>query len=264
VAGQRAIYFSFEESPEQIVRNMRSVGLDLDTHVAAGLLRFESSRPSLFGLEMHLVLMIRQIDAFDPAVVVVDPISAFRGSESEIHATLLRLVDYLKVKGITVVFNNLVNGDQADRNEQSLSSLMDVWIGLHDLEANGERNRGLFVLKARGMSHSNQIREYRLGSNGVTLIEPYIGPNGVLTGSARIVQEAQEEAAALERRDEVNRRQREFAEKKGAAERQIAETREALQHEEAELLALDTVDERKEQILTASRSAAATRRGAAT
>jgi circadian clock protein KaiC len=213
---------------------------------------------------MHLVLMIRQIDAFDPAVVVVDPISAFRGSESEIHATLLRLVDYLKVKGITVVFNNLVNGDQADRNEQSLSSLMDVWIGLHDLEANGERNRGLFVLKARGMSHSNQIREYRLGSNGVTLIEPYIGPNGVLTGSARIVQEAQEEAAALERRDEVNRRQREFAEKKGAAERQIAETREALQHEEAELLALDTVDERKEQILTASRSAAATRRGAAT
>jgi circadian clock protein KaiC len=262
LAGKRAIYFSFEESPEQIVRNMRSVGLDLGSHVASGLLRFESSRPSLFGLEMHLVLMIRQIDAFDPAVVVVDPISAFRGSESEIHATLLRLVDYLKVKGITVVFNNLINGDQDDRNEQSLSSLMDVWIGLHDLEANGERNRGLFVLKARGMSHSNQIREYRLGSDGVTLIEPYIGPHGVLTGSARIVQEAQEEAAALERRDEVNRRKREFTEKKSTAERQIAETREALQREEAELLALETVDERKEQTLTASRSAAATRRGA--
>jgi circadian clock protein KaiC len=264
LAGQRAIYFSFEESPEQIVRNMRSVGLDLGSHVTSGLLRFESSRPSLFGLEMHLVLMIRQIDQFDPAVVVIDPISAFRGSESEIHATLLRLVDYLKVKGITVVFNNLVNGDQADRNEQSLSSLMDVWIGLHDLEANGERNRGLFVLKARGMSHSNQIREYRLGSHGVSLIEPYIGPHGVLTGSARIVQEAQEEAAALERRDEIDRRRREFAEKKNSAERQIAETREALQREEAELLALDTVDERKEQVLTAGRSAAATRRGAAT
>jgi circadian clock protein KaiC len=261
LAGRRAIYFSFEESPEQIVRNMQSVGLHLEAHVASGLLRFESTRPSLFGLEMHLVLMIRQIDAFKPAVVVIDPISAFRGSQSEIHATLLRLVDYLKVKGITVVFNNLVNGDQQDRNEQSLSSLMDVWIGLHDLQANGERNRGLFVLKARGMSHSNQIREYRLSANGVTLIEPYIGPNGVLTGSARIVQEAQEEAAAQERRDEVNRRQREFGEKRDAAERHIAETREALQREEAELVALDTVDERREQTLTASRSAAATRRG---
>ncbi|CAN5538549.1 circadian clock protein KaiC [soil metagenome] len=262
-AGQRAIYFSFEESPEQIVRNMRSVGLDLATHVASGRLRFESARPSLFGLEMHLVLMIRQIEAFAPAVVVVDPISAFRGSESEIHATLLRLVDYLKVKGVTVVFNNLVNSDQQDHNEQSLSSLMDVWIGLHDLQANGERNRGLFVLKARGMSHSNQIREYLLGSGGVTLIEPYIGPHGVLTGSARIVQEAQEEAEALERRDEVNRRQREFIEKRNAAESQIDETREALQREEAELLALDDVDERRAQVLTAGRFAAATRRGSA-
>nr|QQZ50067.1 hypothetical protein JKL49_26160 [Phenylobacterium glaciei] len=134
--------------------------------MASGLLRFESARPSLFGLEMHLVLMIRQIEEFNPTAVVVDPISAFRGSESEIHATLLRLVDYLKVKGITGVFNNLINADQPGRDDQSLSSLMDVWIGLHDLQANGERNRGLFVLKARGMSHSNQIREYLLGSGG--------------------------------------------------------------------------------------------------
>ncbi len=261
VAGQRAIYFSFEESPEQIVRNMQSVGLDLGAHVASGLLRFESARPSLFGLEMHLVLMIRQIEEFNPTAVVVDPISAFRGSESEIHATLLRLVDYLKVKGITGVFNNLINPDQPGRDDQSLSSLMDVWIGLHDLQANGERNRGLFVLKARGMSHSNQIREYLLGSGGVTLIEPYVGPHGVLTGSARIVQEAQEEAAALERLDEVNRRHREFDQRRNAAERQIAETREALEREEAELLALENVDERREEVLAASRFAAATRRG---
>jgi circadian clock protein KaiC len=157
----------------------------------------------------------------------------------------------------------VVHGDQQDGNELSLSSLMDVWIGLHDLQANGERNRGLFVLKARGMSHSNQIREYRLGANGVTLIEPYIGPNGVLTGSARIAQEAQEEAAVLERRDEVNRRQREFVEKRNAAERQIEDTREALKREEAELQALDAVDERKEQVLEAGRFAAATRRGSA-
>jgi circadian clock protein KaiC len=262
-AGERAIYFSFEESPDQIVRNMKSVGLDLAAHVATGLLRFESTRPSLFGLEMHLVLMIRQIEEFSPSVVVIDPISAFRGSESEIHATLLRLVDYLKVKGITVVFNNLVNGEQHDRNEQSLSSLMDVWIGLHDLEANGERNRGLFVLKARGMSHSNQIREYLLSLRGVTLIEPYIGPNGVLTGSARIVQEAQETAAELERGDQVDRRQREFDEKRAAAERQIAETRAALKREERELLALSTRDERREQVIATDRLAAATRRGAA-
>jgi circadian clock protein KaiC len=262
-AGERAIYFSFEESPDQIVRNMRSVGLDLAAHVATGRLRFESTRPSLFGLEMHLVLMIRQIEEFGPSVVVIDPISAFRGSESEIHATLLRLVDYLKVKGITVVFNNLVNGEQNDRNEQSLSSLMDVWIGLHDLQANGERNRGLFVLKARGMGHSNQIREYLLSAQGVTLIEPYIGPNGVLTGSARIVQEAQETAADLDRRDQVERRRREFDERRAAAERQILETRAALEREERELLALSTVDEQKEQVRASDRLAAAQRRGAA-
>lgn len=261
--GERAIYFSFEESPDQIVRNMRSVGLDLAAHVASGRLRFESTRPSLFGLEMHLVLMIRQIEEFGPSVVVIDPISAFRGSESEIHATLLRLVDYLKVKGITVVFNNLVNGQQEDSNEQSLSSLMDVWIGLHDLQANGERNRGLFVLKARGMSHSNQIREYLLSVQGVTLIEPYIGPNGVLTGSARIVQEAQETAADLDRRDQVERRRREFGERRAAAERQILETRAALEREERELLTLSTVDEQKEQVLASDRLAAAHRRGAA-
>jgi circadian clock protein KaiC len=262
-AGERAIYFSFEESPDQIVRNMRSVGLDLAAHVASGRLRFESTRPTLFGLEMHLVLMIRQIEEFRPSVVVIDPISAFRGSESEIHATLLRLVDYLKVNGITVVFNNLVNGEQRDGNEQSLSSLMDVWIGLHDLQANGERNRGLFVLKARGMSHSNQIREYLLSPRGVTLIEPYIGPHGVLTGSARIVQEAQETAADLERRDHVERRQREFNEKREAAERQIAATRAALEREELELLALSKLDERREQVLASDRLAAAARRGAA-
>ena len=262
-AGQRAIYFSFEESPEQIVRNMRSVGLNLQAHVESGLLRFESARPSLFGLEMHLVLMIRQIEAFAPAVVVVDPISAFRGSETEIHATLLRLVDYLKVKGITVVFNNLVNGDRHDSAEQSLSSLMDVWIGLQDLQANGERNRGLFVLKARGMSHSNQIREYLLSPDGVTLIEPYVGPFGVLTGSARVAQEAEERAAAVARTDEVSRRERAFDEKRAATERQIADLRLAIGREESELAAFRAVDDRREQVLARERSAAALRRGAA-
>jgi len=261
--GERALFFSFEESPAQLRRNMRSLGIDFGPHLESGLLQIESARPSLFGLEMHLVLMVRQVETFRPSVVAIDPISAFRGRDSEIHATLLRIVDFLKVKGITAVFTNLVGADQADRADQSLSSLMDTWIGLHDIEASGERNRGLYVLKSRGMSHSNQIREYLLTDDGVKLIDAYVGPSGVLTGSARMTREAEEAAASRKRRQEVERQRRDFEGKRVAAERQITETRAMLDAEEAELLEVELEYQQREQTLADDRAAIAARRGAA-
>jgi circadian clock protein KaiC len=260
--GERAIYYSFEEAPAQITRNVRSVGIDLARHVDSGLLRLESARPSLFGLEMHLVLMMREIDRFKPHHVVVDPISAFHGSTSEVQSTLLRLVDLLKVRGVTALFTNLVGNQHADKTESSLSSLMDTWIGLHDIEANGERNRGLYLLKSRGMSHSNQIREYLLTNHGVELVDPYIGAEGVLTGSARLSQAAVEKAGVLQRQQASDRRRREFESRRAAAERQILDTRTALEVEEAELDAWAKQGEAQEAELQGDRMTLAARRGA--
>lgn len=207
--GDRAIFFAFEESPEQIVRNMTSVGIDLQRHFDTGLLRFESARPSLFGLEMHLAWMNRDIAEFAPAVVVVDPISAFRGPESEVHAVLLRLVDICKTAGVTTLFTSLSSaGDHMSATDHGVSSLMDSWISLIDVDANGERNRVLYVLKSRGMAHSKQLREFALTDHGIHLVEPYIGPDGVLTGSARLSQEARERAAVLARGQDAERRRR--------------------------------------------------------
>ena len=261
--GERAIYFSFEESKEQIIRNMCSVGIDLQTHVDAGLLCFESARPTLFGLEMHLTLMNRIIESTDPSVVVVDPISALRGPASEVHAMLLRMVDLLKVKGITAVFTNLTGSEATDATDHGLSSLMDTWIGLHHLEGNGERNGVLYVLKARGMSHSNQIREFEITNNGVRLVEAYVGPAGVLTGTARQTQEAIERDETLQRRQDSERRRREFAAKRAAADRQIVEMRAALDAEEAELDRMNEQIEGRELRIEADRVSMAVRRGAA-
>lgn len=237
--GEKCLFFAFEESPDQIMRNVGSVGIDLRRHVNSGLLRFVAARPSLYGLEMHLTLMYREVEQFEPNAVVLDPISAFYGPTSEVHAMLLRMVDLLKSREITSVFTNLTSfGKATDDTDVGLSSLMDTWIGLHDIEANGERNRALYLLKSRGMSHSNQVREYLLTDAGVRLIKPYVGASGVLTGTARTMQEAREAADALVRRQDVERRQREFSQRRAQAERQFAETRAALDVEEAEIRVL--------------------------
>lgn len=261
--GERAILFSFEESKEQIIRNMRSVGIDLQAHLDSGLLAIEAARPSLFGLEMHLTLMNRAIEQMNPAVVVVDPISAMRGPDSEVHAMLLRMVDLLKVRGITAMFTNLVGPEGEDKSEHGLSSLMDSWIGLHHAEANGERNNTLYVLKSRGMSHSNQIREYAIGAGGIGLIDAYVGPTGVLTGTAREAQEARERDGALRRRHEGERRRRAFASRRAAAERRIAEMRAALDEEAAELDRLAEQSAEQEASITADRATMTARRGIA-
>jgi len=262
--GERCLLFAFEESQDQIVRNMDSVGIHLKPHIDAGLLRFEAARPSLFGFEMHLARMNRDIEDFEPKVVVVDPISAFRGPSLEIHATLVRLADICKTRGITALFTSLSStGELMDENERSVSSLMDTWISLKDHEANGERNRLLYLLKSRGMNHSKQLREYHLTDDGIELVDAYIGAEGVLTGTARLAQEARERDADKVRIQGIERRRREMARKRASVEREIADLRAELDIEEAEMKMLIEQEEAQEVVYADDRSRMATRRGMA-
>ncbi|WP_267358567.1 MULTISPECIES: circadian clock protein KaiC [unclassified Methylobacterium] len=262
--GERAMSFVFEESGEQICRNARSVGLDLSRHVDAGLLRFEAARPTLYGLETHLARMHRDIERFKPSLVVIDPVSALRGPATELQATLLRMVDMLKSRGITAVFTSLrTDGGFDERGDLGLSSLMDAWIKLTDVEANGERSRTLYVIKARGMSHSNQVREFQMSATGVRLVDAYVGPAGVLTGTARLVQEAREESETLRRSQESERRRREVVRRRHAIERQMAELRASLEVAEEEEAVLLGEDESREALLVTERQAITLRRSAA-
>lgn len=259
---ERCMAFVFEESGQQITRNARSIGLDLARHVESGLLRFEAARPSLYGLEMHLARMHRDLDRFEPTLVVIDPLSALRGPPAELQATMLRMIDMLKSRGITAVFTSLREDGEIDHDSAiGVSSLMDAWIKLLNVEANGERSRTLYVIKARGMRHSNQVREFSMSGGGIALIDAYIGPAGVLTGTARMVQEAEEAAAALRREQENRRRQREAQRRRQSLERQIEELRatlEAVQEEESVLLDEDAL---REAALTSGRHTLAARRG---
>jgi circadian clock protein KaiC len=260
---ERCLYFAFEESPAQIIRNMRSAGIDLARHVESGLLKFEAARPSLFGLEMHLARMNRDIESFAPSAVIVDPISAFRGVQSEIHATLLRLADICKARSITGIFTSLsLATDHVTETDRGVSSLMDCWISLTDVESSGERNRILYVLKSRGMKHSNQLREYLLTDSGIRLIEPYVGVDGVLTGAARLAQEARERDEHLQRGQSNDRRRRELNRRRASVERQIAELRAALEAEESEAGLLIEQEEQRETMFSADREAMAAKRGA--
>ena len=222
--GERVLFFSFEESPNQIIRNVHSIGLRLEPLVKSGLLRFHSARPSLYGLEMHLATMFKEIATFKPDVVIVDPITSLMdaGTDSESKGMVTRLIDYLKSELVTSLFTSLTQGGHArEQSEMGMSSLMDAWLLLQDFEGNGERNRVLYVLKARGMAHSNQIREFLISNRGIDLVDAYIGPSGVLTGSARAAQTAREKAEALASQQEAARRQRELKRKRATLELQI-------------------------------------------
>lgn len=195
--GEKALHFCFEESEDQLFRNMESIGIDLAKWKRKGLLKVIATRPSFYGLEMHLVHMHKAIEEFNPSVVVIDPISNMVsvGSFVEVRMMLTRLIDSLKAKGITAMFTSLTSGNMViESSEVGISSLIDTWISVREIEAVGERNRGLYILKSRGMRHSNQVREFVLTDKGVDLIEVYVGPGGVLTGSARKAQEAFERA----------------------------------------------------------------------
>jgi len=236
--GERALVFLFEESPAQVMRNMKSIGIDLQPWVDRGLLEFHAARPSTFGLEMHLSRMHRAIDRFGPSVVVLDPVSSLLGvsAAADVHGTLMRLVDFLKSTGITALMTSLSHGKtEVERTDAAISSIVDTWLLLVTLESSGERNRGLYVLKARGMSHSNQIREFLLTDDGVELIDVYAGARGVLTGSARLSQEAEERAAALVDEQELERRQRALARLKTVFDAELAALRAKFETEQADL-----------------------------
>jgi circadian clock protein KaiC len=222
--GERALFFAFEESHDQIIRNMRSVGIDLERHVKKGLLNFQNSRPSSYGLEVHLALMHKVISEYQPSVVVVDPITNFLAvaDEGDTKAMLTRLIDLLKTKEITGMFTSLTSaGKEIEDSEIGVSSLMDAWLLLKNIEMNGERNRGLYILKARGTPHSNQIREFLLTNQGVKLLDAYIGPAGVLMGTARSSQVARENAAEVDRSLASERKERELRRKQGLYEAQL-------------------------------------------
>jgi circadian clock protein KaiC len=236
--GERSLYLSFEESQSQMVRNMRSIGLNLEPWITQGLLRFHAIRPTLSGLEMHLLAIHTLVGEFEPDVVVVDPISSFMRSGEEIDASsmMLRLVDFLKGRQITAFLTNLVTGSQVhEATNMAVSSLIDTWLLLRDIESGGERNRGLNVLKSRGMAHSNQIREFLLTEHGFDLVDAYLGPNGVLTGSLRLSQEAQEHAGAKSRGDRLERKKRTLRRKRQVVEAQVASLRSDLEAKEEEL-----------------------------
>jgi circadian clock protein KaiC len=262
--GERCLIVVFEEGPGQYCRNAKSIGLDLRRYIDQGLLCIESARPTLYGLETHLARMYRDVRHFDPRLVVIDPISALRGPPAEVQATMLRMVDLLRSRGITALLTSLRNSaGMKESDEQDLSSLMDVWIRLADDEANGERNRTLYVIKARGMSHSNQVREYRLADKGVEIIDAYVGVDGVLTGSARLSQEARERAALLRRQQEAERRRRDLARRRAALELRIEEMRARLETEEEEALTMVSEQAAREAELGRDVEAMAARRRAA-
>ncbi len=211
--GEKCIYFSFEESPSQIIRNMRSIGINLEKWSKKGLLCFHSARPTLYGLEMHLAKMHQLIDEFNPAGAVMDPVTNLEsvGESLEIRAMLMRLIDFLKMRQITTIFTSLTEGGRSlEQSNVGISSLMDTWLLLRMIETSGERNRLLYILKSRGMTHSNQMREFQLTDNGIRLVDVYVGMDQVLTGSARLVQETKSKFQQLAERQASDRRNREL------------------------------------------------------
>lgn len=236
--GNRCIYFAFEESPKQIIRNMHSIGVDLQKYVDDGKLEFFASRPTLYGLEMHLVAMYKHIKRFKPSAIVLDPITNLItvGSVSEVKAMLIRLIDFLQEEQVTVMFtalslNNVVN----EQTDEGVSSLVDAWLLVRDIEYNGERNRGMYIMKSRGMKHSNQVREFIITDKGLDLVDVYLGPDGILTGSAREAQMLQEQTGELLRDNAVSRKDREIMRKRKVLEAKISSLQTEFESAEEEL-----------------------------
>ena len=239
--GERVLYFAFEESPSQFMRNMSSIGIHLEPWVKKGLLHFHATRPTLHGLEHHLTTTIKLITKVEPQIVILDPIDAFviGGNQTEVKIMLLRLVDFLKMRNITAMFASLTNGgENQELTDMAISSLIDTWLLLRDIEIGGERNRGLYILKSRGMAHSNQIREFILTDHGIELLDVYVGPEGVLTGSARLSQEAKNDAEQLSRQQEIEHKKSGIELKRAAMEAQIVVLKSEFKAEESETLKL--------------------------
>jgi circadian clock protein KaiC len=263
--GERCLYFAFEESPSQLMRNMRSIGVDLQPSVDKGLLRFHASRSSVVGLESHLVKFHRLITEFKAQAVVFDPIDNLlhAGPAQDVSSVITRLLDFLKSSGITTLLTNLSSeGRPLESTSLNISSLVDTWLLLRDIETGGERNRALYILKSRGMAHSNQIREFLLTNHGIDLQDVYLGPDGVLTGSARQSQEARERAAAINGQQEIEARKRERARKREALEASIAAMRQTFEADEEEALLLFSNEKARRDTLLNDRERMAVKRKA--
>ena len=251
--GERVIYFAFEESPQQLIRNMKSIGIDLDKHIKKGLLIIQSSRPSLNGLEYHLLHLRKMIDEFKPAAVVIDPISNLItvGSPHDVRSMLVRLIDMLKMNNITALFTSLdkqVEHLRPDLSEESVSSLVDTWITVRDMEGIGERNRGLYIIKSRGMGHSNQVREFVITGKGIELLDVEIGPHGILTGMARRTHNINNKVSALKLRSELDRKDREIQRKRRVLEANIEALRNEFESAAEELSILKATEEMRRDI----------------
>lgn len=265
--GEKCIYYAFEEPESQIIRNMRSIGIDLEMWVNKGLLHFHAIRPTLFGLETHLTNIRKLTKEIKPNVVVIDPISNFIsiGYSTEVKAMLMRLIDFFKMEQITTLFTNLtLDGGLEEQVNIGVSSLMDTWLLLRDIEYSGERNRCLHVLKSRGMAHSNQVREFKLTNHGIDLLDMYVGPQGMLTGSARLVQEANERAAAITRDNTLKLKEREIERNRRILEARIAALHDEYETQEEELRLFISELKAKEHVITTDREAMAKSRQADT
>lgn len=250
---ERVIYFAFEESPQQLVRNMKSIGIDLGKHIKKGNLQIHSSRPSLNGLELHLLTLRKLIREFKPTTIVIDPISNLItvGSEQEVRSMLVRLIDMLKANNITALFTSLnkqTDNFRPDLAEESVSSLVDTWITVRDMEGIGERNRGIFIVKARGMGHSNQVREFIITSKGIELLDVELGPQGILTGSARKSYQFKKTISDIKLQNEINRKDREIERKRRVLEANIEALRNEFESAEEELSILKATEELQERL----------------
>ena len=254
--GERCLYFAFEESPGQFIRNTGSIGLNLGKCVKNGLLHIHSSRATFYGLEMHLAQIHKLVQQVKPDIVVIDPIGSLIGAGAmhDANSMVIRLVDFLKLKGITAMLTNLTSGgDALERTDVAISSIVDSWILLRDIEVGGERNRAMYVLKSRGMNHSNQLREFLLTDHGIELLDVYVGPEGVLTGSSRVSPEARERAAALTLRQEAERKERKRQGKREALEAKIVAMRKDFEAEDAESALTATQELARQQKLDKNR-----------
>ena len=244
---------------------MRSVGIDLRRWIDKGLLQIHASRPTSFGLETHLAMVHKAVREFAPRAVVIDPITTLSnaGEERGAYAVLTRLVDDLKTQTVTLLMTSLIGGDQApEQSGIGITSLVDTWLLVRDIEVGGERNRGLYVLKSRGMAHSNQIREFIIARGGLDLLDVYSGPEGVLTGSMRKAQEARERAAEVLRQQARDAQSRERERRRAMLEGRIAALREEFEAAEFEAGVLANEDANREAVLLEDRAAMAANRGA--
>ena len=256
--GERVLFCAFEESPSQITRNMKSIGFDLDHWIKKDLLKIESVRPSQFGLDMHLIMIQKMVTSFKPQIVIMDPITSFsdHAKSNEVKRILIKLVDFLKSKGITAMFSSLTpSGTPIETSHVAISSLVDSWVLLRDIESNGERNRGLYILKSRGMNHSNQVREFLITNTGVELIDVYSGAGGVLTGGARLSMLAQEKAFDVRTQEETELRHLAVETKRNILDAKIAEMRAEFAAQEAANITLSAQEKLRSTQLSADKTA---------